>query len=1139
MNFNTFINEGKFDGIADLVKSLHFEMDPKTAEEKKIELGRKQGEVSKRKQIESGNYSLRRFRKSINYGDGKDVGAFLPGSYDASVSKLGDGPHKKAVKAVKWNQKKYDQWLEDMAANGGAENAFDMAQNAKNETGLIDWVKKEFRGDDPLQRIQWDIEGYAESVVNEDSKDRMIKQIERALKDGDSIFKLPMATQKYYNKNKSDFESVVTEAKYTKKSLLKAMTQGDGDITTTDGKEYVVYKYAYNRRLNNTIWQDDVVMALDQDGEEWEIKYSDIASYNESVVTEAKDAKKDTKKIIKLINQNLKSGADKQDAIMDVLLDGGYFDETSDEYMAYVASIDSELVESTNETESVVNEAEQYITDKFKVGDKIKTNFGEWEVIETDYAPKKSFTAPFIFKGKNIERVNIPNPPKTNKNAVGYKVTDGAKYPTIGFLYQYKDITKLATVGVDESIIESVVTEAKAYKLKASEFGSNTFSAAYNVKGETTWRVHSTYAIDQVSGENDASERDVVFFEAMPINNDIYIKIGGINNLKRTGSTVGDNFGTTIEEWKKDPKGIAKEASEFLTDATHLKWINKKARSQGQTIKWALKDDYSSVIVDLVNKSLGLSESAVTEAKLSAIHKAAKQGSYPAVIVVIQDGKVIHQEPVSTPQVAPATFNVMQEKYPKALLHLEDKTGKRLFSESVVTEKREDVGKYNTVKKAIKAIKKEYGPTPTEQSVASFINDNYYDVTEVERGDDDPQANDKIADLVAFYKFDIDDWGIAWADAQNESVVNEGRSINKIQKEYSKTVNDMAEVVVKWKAAKESGDAKAEANFLVKLKDLTSKKKSLTSELDDAVGIKDLNIELAESIVNEGKIKYAKGTSYQSSGHWTVYVDSNSSGFDIRVNQSAGWRLDPHDEKEETLELLDNGRQRATIYFKSGNIDKFAQQMFDLNDRTTNGNQTKLTAKDYADIIRVWIDMKKANESKTNEAYNIDDIYDLIARHRFDKDFKKLSSKDKEWVENDAKERGLTESFTNLEFEMIYTSLLEKFKENINNVKMNHVSLFESFVTKLENQSSLNEASYGGNEVYEIATPAPKSMLKDELEELFGDDYRNIVTEFTSPEGFESVLMFNITKNDIAKIEKTIGDVLVWKLQLGGRKTII
>ena len=74
------------------------------------------------------------------------------------------------------------------------------------------------------------------------------------------------------------------------------------------------------------------------------------------------------------------------------------------------------------------------------------------------------------------------------------------------------------------------------------------------------------------------------------------------------------------------------------------------------------------------------------EAKRGTIHKAAKKGSFPAVIVVVQDGKVIHQEPVSTPEVAPATFNVMQKKYPKALLHLEDKTGQRLFSESVVNE---------------------------------------------------------------------------------------------------------------------------------------------------------------------------------------------------------------------------------------------------------------------------------------------------------------------------------------------------------------------------------------------------------------------------------------------------------------------
>ena len=165
------VNEGKFDGIADLVKSLHFEMDPKTAEEKKIEIGYRQGEVTKRKQIEGGNYSLRRFRKEIKYWDGNKrdqewaEGVFAgPDHYNTVKSTLGAGPHKKAVKKVRWTQRKYDQWLEDVASNDGWKNAYDMAQNAQFEPGLIDWVEKNFRGDDPMQRIQWDIEAFAEST---------------------------------------------------------------------------------------------------------------------------------------------------------------------------------------------------------------------------------------------------------------------------------------------------------------------------------------------------------------------------------------------------------------------------------------------------------------------------------------------------------------------------------------------------------------------------------------------------------------------------------------------------------------------------------------------------------------------------------------------------------------------------------------------------------------------------------------------------------------------------------------------------------------------------------------------------------------------------------------------------------------
>ena len=189
--FNNFINEGLAESdkvyeeaiLENAVRDLHFETDPEKAEELKIEIGTSQGEVTRKKQIEGGEYSLRRFRKEIKYDEtGEDLGVFKPGSYMAATSTLGDGPHKKVVKKRRWNQKMYNQWIEDVASNGGWEHAFDMAQNAKHEHGLIDWVKKNYRDDDPMQRIQWDIEAMAESVVNEKSWNDVAKIMDAGLK---------------------------------------------------------------------------------------------------------------------------------------------------------------------------------------------------------------------------------------------------------------------------------------------------------------------------------------------------------------------------------------------------------------------------------------------------------------------------------------------------------------------------------------------------------------------------------------------------------------------------------------------------------------------------------------------------------------------------------------------------------------------------------------------------------------------------------------------------------------------------------------------------------------------------------------------------------------------------------------------
>ena len=78
-------------------------------------------------------------------------------------------------------------------------------------------------------------------------------------------------------------EATVTEAKFDKKKLMKAVTGDDGIISTGDGKEYVIYKYGNGNDDNDAMWNDKSIFALDQDGEEHEIEYSDIVRYDESI----------------------------------------------------------------------------------------------------------------------------------------------------------------------------------------------------------------------------------------------------------------------------------------------------------------------------------------------------------------------------------------------------------------------------------------------------------------------------------------------------------------------------------------------------------------------------------------------------------------------------------------------------------------------------------------------------------------------------------------------------------------------------------------------------------------------------------------------------------------------------------------
>lgn len=103
-------------------------------------------------------------RKPVNIGR-----AAMP---VADVEKNSKVPKEKGPRVPSlWNRRKYDKWIKEMSWREKADDdndeeyadfGYEMAQNAKYEPGLIDYVrnviKREYGDESPLERIQWDIE---------------------------------------------------------------------------------------------------------------------------------------------------------------------------------------------------------------------------------------------------------------------------------------------------------------------------------------------------------------------------------------------------------------------------------------------------------------------------------------------------------------------------------------------------------------------------------------------------------------------------------------------------------------------------------------------------------------------------------------------------------------------------------------------------------------------------------------------------------------------------------------------------------------------------------------------------------------------------------------------------------------------
>jgi len=73
----------------------------------------------------------------------------------------------------------------------------------------------------------------------------------------------------------------ISAGMFTKRSLLRSMKHAEGVIQLTNGKKYTIYNPKAEDQDTEGMFQDDMLFAIDADGNEVKVEYSEITSYNE------------------------------------------------------------------------------------------------------------------------------------------------------------------------------------------------------------------------------------------------------------------------------------------------------------------------------------------------------------------------------------------------------------------------------------------------------------------------------------------------------------------------------------------------------------------------------------------------------------------------------------------------------------------------------------------------------------------------------------------------------------------------------------------------------------------------------------------------------------------------------------------
>ena len=176
-----------------------------------------------------------------------------------------------------------------------AQELDDIFQNSRNRRAIRDW---EEYTEDLFGEYSGDQDGGRVDVYWEDIPE---DELQTAIDVGQDMMNKYKIKESAVTENASlSWDSLkeslgLNEARYDKKKLLKAIENLDDAIILVKGKEYIIYNPNNNNADNAAMWGDKTIFALDQDGDEYEIKYSDIERFSESVVNEGRSINKISK----------------------------------------------------------------------------------------------------------------------------------------------------------------------------------------------------------------------------------------------------------------------------------------------------------------------------------------------------------------------------------------------------------------------------------------------------------------------------------------------------------------------------------------------------------------------------------------------------------------------------------------------------------------------------------------------------------------------------------------------------------------------------------------------------------------------------------------------------------------------------